>query len=35
VLTVDERGLFCKRMYTRMDMSKGEKKVPVLKAPEG
>jgi hypothetical protein len=32
---VDERGLFCKRMYTRTDVSKGEQKVPVLKALEG
>jgi len=35
VLSVDERGLFCKRMYGRTDMSNGERKVQVLEAPEG
>ena len=30
VLTVDERGLFCKMMYARTDMAKGERKGAVL-----
>jgi hypothetical protein len=35
VFSVDETGLFWKRIYARRDISKEEQKVPVLKAAEG